>query len=82
MLKTVVLYWSSKFQSASQVVMGSEASVSLDGMSKFGLMSRLDECSRTVICDETDMVYADVGLFLSSNAFRASTKMNRPSGVY
>jgi hypothetical protein len=65
-----------KFRSASHVGVDSPINVSLDEMSKAGLMSGLDECCRTVICDEADITFSDVGLFLSNNASRCSPEMN------
>ena len=82
MLKTVVLNRPSKFRSRSQVAVGSEVSANMDEMSKAGLMSGLEECCRTAICDETDMIFADVGLFLTNSACRTSNEMNCRSGFY
>ncbi|CAF5130271.1 unnamed protein product, partial [Rotaria magnacalcarata] len=56
-----------KFCSTSQVAVGIQANPSLDEMSKAGLMSGLDECCRIMICDEADITFSDVGLFLSHN---------------
>ncbi|CAF3700030.1 unnamed protein product [Rotaria sp. Silwood1] len=81
MLKTVVLHRPTKFLSTSQIAVGSQVNASLDEMSKAGLMSGLDECCRTVICDEADMTFADVGLFLSNNAC-LMTLFDRVSHAY
>ncbi|CAM4789040.1 unnamed protein product [Rotaria magnacalcarata] len=76
MLQTVVLHRPTKFCSTSQVAVGIQANPSLDEMSKAGLMSGLDECCRIMICDEADITFSDVGLFLSHNGCRASPEMN------
>ncbi|CAF3947759.1 unnamed protein product [Rotaria sp. Silwood2] len=83
MLKTVVLHRPTKFLSTSQVAVDSPVNASLDEMSKAGLMSGLDECCRTIICDEADMTFAGVGLFLSNNTCPlVMTLFDRVSHVY
>ncbi|CAF1117834.1 unnamed protein product [Rotaria sordida] len=76
MLKSIVMYRTSKFRSSNQAAIGHQVNATLDEMSKAGLMAGLDDCYRTVICDEVDMTFADVGLFLSHNMCRTAGEMN------
>ena len=46
------------------------------------LMSELDECCRTVICDEANMTFADVQLFLTNSACCVSSEMDCHGEVY
>lgn len=39
-------------------------------------MSGLDDCCRTLVCDEADMTFVDVGLFVTNNSYRTSVEMN------
>ena len=72
MLKTVILHRSSTFLLTSQVAMDSEVNANMDQMFKAGLVSGSDGCRRTVVCDEAGVIFVDVGLFLSNNAYRTS----------
>jgi hypothetical protein len=76
MLKSVSLHRPKKFVSGSQAAMSNQVNPTLDEMSKAGLMAGLDDCCRTFICDEADMTFVDLGLFLSNNSCRASVEMN------
>ena len=53
-----------------------EVNATLDEMTKAGLMTSLDDCCRTFVCDEADMTFSDVGLFLSHNMCRGTAEMN------
>jgi len=72
MLKTVVAHRPKKFRTTHQAVIGHQVNASLDEMSKAGLLSGLDDCCRTVICDQADMTLADTGLFIHT------TRLNLP----
>jgi hypothetical protein len=76
MLKAVILHRPRKFKSSGHTNADQSISATLDEMSKAGLLAGLDECCRTIVCDEADMTFADVGLFLSSNGYRPATEMN------
>ncbi|CAF2018105.1 unnamed protein product [Rotaria magnacalcarata] len=76
MLKSVVLHRPGKFRPNSQAALGQHINANLDEMSKVGLMAGLDDCCRTVICDEADMIFTDGGLFLSHNMCRTAAEMN------
>lgn len=76
MLKIVASYRPGKFRSAVQGATGEEVNPTLDEMSRAGLMSALDDCCRTLVCDEADMTFSDVGLFLTNNSYRTAAEMN------
>ena len=76
MLRTIVIHRPTKFRSNEQAVIEQKTNVTLDEMSKAGLMAGLDGCCRTVVCDEADMTFADLGLFLSCNTGRPAVEMN------
>lgn len=76
MLKTVVMHRPKKFRPNDQAVVGHPINATLDEMSRAGLMTGLDDCCRTVVSDEADMMFQDIGLFLSHNTLRASSEMN------
>ena len=75
MLKAVVMHRPAKFRSNSQMITGNMVNPTLDETSKPGLMSGLDDSCRTIICDEADMTFAHVGLFLSDNGCRSAAEM-------
>ena len=75
MLRTVVNHRPTKFR-ASDHTNESPINATLDEMSRAGLLAGLDDCCRTIVCDEADMTFADVGLFLSSNGYRPAAEMN------
>ena len=76
MLKTVVIHRPRKFRTSDHTNIDSSVNATLDEMSKAGLLTGLDDCCRTIVCDEADMTFADVGLFLSSNGYRPVAEMN------
>ncbi len=76
MLKTVVTHRPTKFRTTDQAIIGHQVNATLDEMSKAGLITGLDGCCRTVVCDEADMTFADSGLFLSHNMCRTGAEMN------
>lgn len=76
LLGAVAAHRSSKFCPSEQTGNGTEVNPTLDEMSKAGLMTALDGCTRTFVCDEADMTFADVGMFLTSNSGRTSPDMN------
>lgn len=76
MLKIVASHRRTKFRCAVQNIADDEVNPTLDEMSRAGLLSALDNCCRTLICDEADMTFADVGLFLTCNSYRTSTDLN------
>ncbi len=69
MLITIAVHRPTKFVPSKQGATGDE-------ISKAELMSALDASSRTLICDEADMTFADVRIFLTSNSTRISPDMN------
>lgn len=76
MLKVVADHRPAKFCSNAQSAVGNQVNPTLDEMSKAGLLSTLDDCCQTLVCDEADMTFADTGLFLTSNSCRTSAEMN------
>ena len=76
MLKCVAIHRPTKFVSGNQGAMVHQVNPTLDEMSKAGLMAGLDDCCRTFICDEADMTFVDLGLFVSNNGSRPSVEMN------
>ncbi len=76
MLKKVAVYRPSKFRTTEQAIVGHQVNVTMDAMSKAGLISGLDDCCRTVVYDEADMVFSDAGIFLSYNMCRTAAEMN------
>ena len=76
MVSSVVKHRANKFQSEHQILIDKPVNPTLDEMSKAGLLAALDDCCRTIICDEADMVFGDVGLFLSNNTCKPATEVN------
>ncbi|CAF1213934.1 unnamed protein product [Adineta ricciae] len=76
MLKSVADNRSTKFCSAAQISAGELINPTLDEMSRAGLISALDDCTRMLVCDEADMTFSDVGLFLTNSTYRTSPEMN------
>ncbi len=72
MLKNVALHRPTKFHSSAHATVDSQINPTLDEISKAELMSSLDDCCHTFVCDEADMTFTDVGLFLSNNSCRTS----------
>ena len=52
MLKVVADHRPTKFCSTAQSAVGEQINPTLDEMSKAGLLSTLDDCCRTLVCDE------------------------------
>jgi len=76
MLKNVAINRPTKFQPAVKTTAVEEINPVLDEMSRAGLMSALDDCCRMLVCDEADMTFADVALFLTNNSYRIGAEMN------
>ncbi|CAF1489565.1 unnamed protein product [Adineta ricciae] len=76
MLKVVVTHRLNKFRKADQIVTGQNVNATLDETSKAGLLAALDDCCRTIVCDEADLTFADIGLFYLINTGRAQPDMN------
>jgi hypothetical protein len=76
MLTTVAIHRPTKFLSSGHAGVVDEINPTLDEMSKAGLMTASDGCTRTLVCDEADMTFSDVGIFLASNSNRTSPDMN------
>lgn len=76
MLKVVADNRPTKFCSTAQSAVGDQVNPTLDEMSKAGLLSTLDDCCRTLVCDEADMTFADSSLFLTNSSYRTSAEMN------
>ncbi len=76
MLTTIAIHRPAKFVPSKQGATSDEINPTLDEMSKAGLMSALDGSCRTLVCDEADMIFADVGIFLTTNSTRTSPDMN------
>lgn len=69
-------YRAKKFQSGHQILTDNPVNATLDEMSKAGLLTALDDCCRTIVCDEADMIFGDVGLFLSNNNCKPTYEVN------
>lgn len=76
MLQTLATYRPNKFRSKDQVVVGDPINPTFDEMSKAGLMTGLNDCCRTIVCDEADMTFTDAGIFKSYNAGRISAEID------
>lgn len=76
MLKSVVIHRPTKFRTNYESILEEDVNATLDEISKAGLMVGLDGRCRTVISDEADIIFADVGLFLSHNMSVAAKEMN------
>jgi hypothetical protein len=76
MLKTVVIHRPGKSRGSDHTNTDLPVNATLDEMSKAGLLAGLDDCCPAIVCDEADMNFADVGLFLSSNGYRPVAAMH------
>ena len=76
MLKCVAENRPTKFVSNSQGAISHQVDPTLDEMSKAGLLTGVNDCCRTFVCDEADMTFVDLGVFLTNSYSRASAEMN------
>ena len=76
MLKTVVVHRLKKFRISDHINADCPVNATLDEMSKAGVLAGLDDCFRTIVYDQADMHFVNVGLFLASNGYQPVAEMN------